>query len=107
MSLTYESAGSQRSCTAKTSTASVATRNSGTETIATAPVDATRSNHEPRHTAAAMPSVSAIGTENKRGDRREQQRVGQAARDQLGDRQLRRRRKCRARPRHSPDSQRR
>ena len=80
------------SCTAKTSTASVATRNSGTETTATAPVEATRSNHEPRHTAAEMPSVSAIGTENKRGDGRQQQRVGQPAGDQLGHRQLGRRR---------------
>ena len=43
----------------------MATRNSGTETTATAPVEAARSNHEPRHTAAEMPSVSAIGTENK------------------------------------------
>ena len=64
MLLRYDSAGSQRSCTANTSTASVATRNSGTETTATAAVDAARSNHEPRHTAAEMPSVSAIGTEN-------------------------------------------
>ena len=64
MSLTKDSAGSQRSWTANTSTASVATRNSGTDTTATAVVEAARSNHEPRHTAEAMPSVSAIGTEN-------------------------------------------
>ncbi len=47
-----------------TGIASVATRNSGTDTTPTAVVEATRSNHEPRHTAEAMPSVSAIGTEN-------------------------------------------
>src|SRR3954467_12471428 len=64
MLLRYDSAGSQRSCTANTSTASVATRNSGTDTTATAPVEAARSNHDPRHTADAMPSDNAIGTEN-------------------------------------------
>ncbi len=64
MSLTKDSAGSQRSLTANTSTASVATRNSGTDTTATAEVEARRSNQEPRHTAEAMPSASAIGTEN-------------------------------------------
>jgi hypothetical protein len=42
----------------------VATRNSGTDTTATAAVEATRSNHEPRHTAEAMPRLRAIGTEN-------------------------------------------
>lgn len=42
----------------------MATRNSGTDTTATAPVETTRSNHEPRHTAQAMPSASAMGTEN-------------------------------------------
>ena len=58
----YDSAGSHFSWTANTSTASVATRNSGTETTATAVMLAKRSNVEPRHKAHRMPSPRASGT---------------------------------------------
>src|SRR5512141_2090090 len=63
MSLTEESAGSQRSFTAKIITATVATRNSGTDTIDTAATLTARSNQEPRHIAEAIPSTNASGTE--------------------------------------------
>jgi hypothetical protein len=84
----------------------VATRNSGTDTIATAPVDATRSNHEPRHTAAAMPSVSAIGTENKAVTAASSSELGRrlAISSETGSCVVA---EVPSSPRHSPDSQRR
>ena len=84
MSDAYESAGSQRSCTAKTSTASVATRNSGTDTIghradAERAVEPRAAVHRRRGCRAPARSAPRHG-----GDRRQQQRVRQAAADQLG-----------------------
>ncbi len=59
----YDSAGSQRSLTAKISTAMVAIRNSGTATVDSVSTLSTRSSSEPRNIADEMPISSATGTE--------------------------------------------
>ena len=56
-------ADTQCSFTAKISTATVATRNSGTATVAMVPITSTRSSREPRVIAAVMPISSASGTQ--------------------------------------------
>ncbi len=63
MSLAYESADSQPRLTAKISTARVATRNSGTATIARVTKLRQLSMRPPRPIAEPIPSTSATGTE--------------------------------------------
>ena len=81
-----ESAGTQRRCTAKISTASEATRNSGTDTtrIVAGPTIAVieRTARDRR----VMPSTSASGTATNAVTPRKDQRIAQSRADQRRDR---------------------
>src|SRR5213592_3854597 len=63
MSSVRESADSQCSLTAKTSSDTAAIRNSGTDTVHTVATLTTRSNSDPRYIADRMPRASATGTD--------------------------------------------